>query len=624
MEDPADVIEEMQRKGKPWILDLGLPGLLPEWRRMIRTETIITDLSAGIAVGCIAVPLSLAIAVASGVPAEVGLVTAVVSGVAGGMMGGTTLAVTGPAAAISLLVMGAVHEHGLESLPFITLGCGALQLASGVTRLGVFAKLVPVSVIAGFTTGVGIMILSGQVPKALGIVAPAGMNPLETVGFLGEHITAVNPASAVLAASTAAGMIFLPKLHPKIPSALLAVGAATCATHGLGLDVTLIGTIPHGMNAFQFGMPPVPALMDMVTLTPTILLLYAMISAESLLSCAALEKMKKTPYRHNPDQELIGQGLANLGSAAFMGMPVTSVIARSSLNVKLNAATRLPAVFQAGFVFGGVVFFSQTISMIPIPALSGMLITTGAFMLNPTEFKHCYAVDKTDTVPFLATVGGMMAYGLAEGIGIGCVTAACLNYDYGKLHAHEVLLPLKDTAVHKALLNQESTAEAAKNNNEAVTTAWQLKGPINFRNMLEIDDLMMRIKQCETIEETIVLDMRGVASVEFTGIEELANRLIEVADEKGTSIQMWNCSDALQNALKQCDPNQLILANCQESSEALAPYTFLPDQVEEAERMKAPLWSDSPHFNLHNTSTTTTPAEATKNFANSSNATKSA
>ncbi len=376
-------------KNKPWLLDLGLPSLIVDWRRMFNASTLFTDVSAGITVGCIAVPLSLAIAVASGVPPEVGLVTAAVSGVAGGLMGGTTLAITGPAAAISLLVVGAVTEHGFESLPFITLACGGLQLVSGVTRLGVWAKLVPVSVIAGFTTGVGTMILSGQVPKALGLTAPAGLNPIETVGFVGEHLSSINPSAAALAVGVSAAMFLLPKVHPKMPSALLAVGGATLATRSLDLDVAAIGSIPSGLEAFQWVVPTMPAVEALPSLGATIFLIYAMTSAESLLSCAALEKMKKTPYKHNPDQELIGQGLANMGAGMFTGMPVTSVIARSGLNVKLHAETRLPALVQAGFVFGSVVFFSDTISTIPMPALSGMLITTGLGMLNPVEFKHC-------------------------------------------------------------------------------------------------------------------------------------------------------------------------------------------------------------------------------------------
>merc|ERR1719410_2347848 len=111
----------------------------------------------------------------------------------------------------------------------------------------------------------------------------------------------------------------------------------------------------------------------------------------------------------------------------FMGMPVTSVIARSSLNARLNASTRLPALVQAGFVFSSVVFMSGTIAMIPMPALSGVLITTGMGMLYPAELKHCYAVQKSDAIPFAATIGGMVSMGLAEGIGIGCVTALGMN-----------------------------------------------------------------------------------------------------------------------------------------------------------------------------------------------------
>mmetsp|Transcript_26245 Transcript_26245/g.72450 ORF Transcript_26245/g.72450 Transcript_26245/m.72450 type:complete len:724 (-) Transcript_26245:191-2362(-) len=615
LDDPQDVIDEQHRQGKPWMWDMGLPTLVPEWKRAFFTpSTILTDVSAGITVGCIAVPLSLAIAVASGVPAEVGLVTAAVSGVAGGLMGGTTLAVTGPAAAISLLVIGAVHEHGLEALPLITLGCGGLQLISGVTRLGVAAKLVPVSVIAGFTTGVGVMILSGQAPKALGLTsAPAGMNPIETAYYCAEHLLHVNPAAAALAAGTSAAMIFLPKLHPKMPSALLAVGGATVATHSLGLDVGLIGQIPSGLGAFQLlGMPTMPSVSEWPSLFATTFLIYAMTSAESLLSCAALEKMKKTSYKHNPDQELIGQGLANIASGAFMGMPVTSVIARSSLNVKLNAHSRLPAIVQAGFVFGGVVLFSETISSIPMPALSGMLITTGMFMLNPTEFKHCYAVEKMDTIPFLATIGGMMSYGLAEGIGIGCVTAACLIYDYGKLHAHEILLPLKATtrATQQSrpiedgkLLSDDQALINQQQDDNSMTTAWQLQGPINFRNMMEIEDLILRIKASESVQQgndPIVLDMQGVSSVEFTGVEELANRLIEVSEDRGATVQMWNCSDNLQNALAQCDPKQLIAANGRQSSDEIAPYTFPTtvmgmEDLDQTPRV-APMYADSIHF----------------------------
>jgi MFS superfamily sulfate permease-like transporter len=294
-----------KKRTKPYLLNLGVPSLVPEWKKMFDPSTVMTDISAGIAVGCIAVPLSLAIAMASGVPAEVGLATAAVSGIAGSLMGGTTLAITGPAAAISLLVLGAVNTHGLMALPFITVTVGGLQVASGVTRMGVYAKLVPVSVIAGFTTGVGALILCGQIPKALGMVAPEGMNPIEMVAWLGPNIGSMSPSSAALAFGTAAALYALPKIHPKMPAAVIAVGGATAATTMLGLDVTLIGTLPSGMDAFQMVMPQLPPMDHVGALVSTTLLIYLLTTVESLLSCVALDKMQKTDYKHNSDQELI-------------------------------------------------------------------------------------------------------------------------------------------------------------------------------------------------------------------------------------------------------------------------------------------------------------------------------
>jgi len=562
----------VESNSKSYLLDFGLPKLIPEWRKMFAAETLFQDISAGLTVGCIAVPLSLAIAVASGVPAEVGLVTAAVSGVAGGLMGGTTLAVTGPAAAISLLVVGAVEQHGLEALPFITLACGGMQLASGVTRLGVVAKLVPVSVIAGFTTGVGTLILTGQIPKALGMTTPAGLNPVEVLSFVGENLTAMNPSSAALAVGTSAAMFMLPKVHPKIPSALLAVGGATLATHGLGLDVALIGAIPSGLEAFQFGIPHLPAVDSLPSLAATTFLIYSMTSVESLLSCAALEKMKKTDYKHSPDQELVGQGLANMGSALFMGMPVTSVIARSGLNVRLNAATRLPALVQAGFVFGSVVFFSDSISMIPMPALSGMLITTGMGMLNPAEFKHCYAVQKMDTLPFLTTIGGMVSLGLAEGIGIGCVTALALNYQQASMinNTGAMLPPFSSTrmnALPASSVHYEMTPfQDSKGEKFFLDTdtsmVWQLDGPINFVSMFAIDNMIQDLKtnllQDGRTTKQVVLDLEKVTNLEFTGMEELVNRLVEVSDVFDVDIQMIHCNESIHQALDQCDPKQQI------------------------------------------------------------------
>ncbi|CAJ1933320.1 unnamed protein product [Cylindrotheca closterium] len=425
------------------------------------------------------------------------------------------------------------------------------------------------------------------------MATPAGLNPLEVLQFVGEHVSTINPSSAALALGTSAGMFLLPKIHTKIPSALLAVGGATLATHGLGLDVALIGAIPSGLEAFQFGLPLLPAVDSLPSLAATTFLIYSMTSVESLLSCAALEKMKKTSYKYSPDQELVGQGLANMGSALFMGMPVTSVIARSGLNLRLNAATRLPALVQAGFVFGSVVFFSDNIAMIPMPALSGMLITTGMSMLNPAEFKHCYAVQKMDALPFATTVAGMVSMGLAEGIGIGCATAMALSYQQASMApgSTTMLPPLSSTmmnvtpvpSVHHALLPESALTNEATHvtsftdaNGEKFlldadkSSVLQLDGPINFVSMFAIDNMVRDLhaqmssataeaEAPANDERFVVVDMEKVTNLEFTGMEELATRLIEVADaNEGVTIQMVNCNDAVNNAMDQCDPKQEI------------------------------------------------------------------
>ena len=248
-----------------------------------------------------------------------------------------------------------------------------------------------------------------------------------------------------------------------------------------------------------------------------------------------------------------------------------------------------------------------------ISALSGMLITTGMGMLNPAEFKHCYAVQKIDSVPFVTTIGGMLAFGLAEGIGIGCATALALNYQNWNPatldSTHKMQILEAPTVFHKMAqavdrlkhehppigissdshgnwnppdenghrlvqLNEahmyHTTADVStfldtngakfKLNFEK-SAIWQVNGPINFISMFEIDDMVQDIK--EYIDEpgsninSVVLDMHSVTNLEFTGVEELVNRLVEVSDTKGTDIQMVNCSPAMLQALDQCNVQQI-------------------------------------------------------------------
>lgn len=284
-----------------------------------------------------------------------------------------------------------------------------------------------------------------------------------------------------------------------------------------------------------------------------------MTSVESLLSCVALEKMKKTSYKHNSDQELVGQGIANVTAGFFMGMPVTSVIARSGLNLRSGAETRLPALIQFGFVFSSIAFASETIAMVPMPALSGMLIVTGGNMLYPSEFNYCYSVDKFTTLPFFTTVAGMLSMGLAEGIGIGCATA--LGLAVHKNMQLNIQLTVEQTTGDN-IYGYNEALECSKTKGSLLinpkSTVWQLRGPINFVSMFEIDSLTQDVKEERgESDNAVVLDMHNITTLDFTGVEELAIRMLEVADDHAP-VQMTNCSPTLLHVLNRVDPNHRI------------------------------------------------------------------
>ena len=537
-----------------------------------------------------------------------------------------------PAAAISLLVCEAVQVHGLGALPFITLCCGGLQVLSGVTRMGVVTKLVPVRaeeahgsttqqrlrhnlgaflqvcVISGFTAGIGAMIFTGQLPRALGIAAPAGLNTVELLQTVAGQLADVNPAAAGLAAGTCATMLLLPKFMNRIPAALVAVGGSTAATRLLGLNVSTIGALPSGIEVFQMASIAIPPVEALPSLAGTVCLIYAMTSVESLISCSAVDKVRRTSYKHSADQELIGQGLANVTAAAFTGMPVTSVIARSSVNVQMHASTRLPSLVQSGFIFSSVVFLSDTIATIPLPALSGVLITSAIGMLNPAEFVRCYKIQPTDAVPFAVTSVGMLTVGLAEGISMGCVAAVGMNSVVNGMRLSNQLadfrmakaldIPLWEAAGRGGILadaqhdfasspllaqtglptttttspmaqdvalfmgTMDKVTGAAKTQSMRVVDTnsqklsidvnahiWKLSGPINFLSMLRIDDFASQLKQYRG-SEAIIIDAHAVPTCEFTGGEELINRLAEVVD--GRAVHIVNCAPQVGSSLKLC------------------------------------------------------------------------
>lgn len=404
----------------------GISKLIPVWRRMLKKEGLREDLIAGLTVGCVSIPLSLAIALASGMEPGTGLITAIVASIVAALFGGTELAVSGPAAAMSILIAASVKEFGVAGLALIGFFVGLLQVISGMFKLGRFVRFMPGPVIAGFTAGIGAIILLGQLPRAMGLKPPTEGNAFQAIQSLVAQVGDTNFWVVGVALMTIILGKILPRISNKLPSPLLAVAVPTILVAVLGIEVPLIGNIPERL--------PTPSFPDFSfamggRFVETVLLVFALASLETLLSSMAVDKLSKKD-RHDSDQELIGQGLANLSVSFFAGIPVTGVIARSALNVRSGGRTRRSAIVHALLILLSVYFLAPLITRIPIAALAGMLVSVALNMLHPRELVHIWKVSKLDTVTYWVTLGVMLALDLVMGVQAGIIASLIIAAIY--------------------------------------------------------------------------------------------------------------------------------------------------------------------------------------------------
>lgn len=475
--------------------DLGVRRLLPEWRRIVSRAHVKDDLVAGITVACVAVPLSLAIALASGVAPAVGLVTAIVGGVVCALLGGSRLAVSGPAAAMAVLIAALVEEYGLAALLVVGVGCGVLQILTGVFGLGRFIRLVPLPVVEGFTAGIGAIILIGQLPRALGLRPPEESHVFDVITHIADLVHETRPAAVLLTVGSLVVIYGLPKLAPRIPAHLAAVVLATVVVAVLGIDAETIGEIPRALPRPK--LPSFPDGVALTTLAGSALMVYAIASLETLLSSAAVDKLAPGP-RSDPDQDLIGQGFGNAVSALFGGIPVTGVIARSATNVQAGAKTRRAAIIHAAVLVLVVLVAAPVIGRIPIAALAAVLFSVAFRMLDPRAFLRLFRHSRGEGIVYAVTFLVIVFVGLLEGVQWGVVAAlviAAIQLGRPRLHVR-----------------------AARAGEHYV---FELGGPLTFLSSLDMERLRRELDLLEA-ERGVVVDLRDVSFMDSSGTEMLA------------------------------------------------------------------------------------------------------
>jgi SulP family sulfate permease len=382
------------------------------------------DAIAALTVAIVALPLSMAIAVASGVSPERGLYTAIVGGFVVSALSGSRFQIGGPAGAFIVLVAATVARFGIEGLLLTVLMSGLLLTLLGVFRLGSLIRHIPHAVTVGFTCGIAVTIAASQMKDLGGLHLTAGEpGPLiPKLMALGSALSAVSPAALALG-SASAGLIFvLKRYRPAWPGMLIAVVAAAAAAALLRLPVETIGSrfggLPHGLSAPR--LPDMTPHMALLVL-PTALSFTLLGGIESLLSAKVADGM--TGRKHRSNMELVAQGVANVASALFGGISVTGTIARTATNVRAGGVSPVSGMMHSAFLLLFILIAASLASFVPLAALAGVLLVVSWNMAEKSEFIRLLRNWRTAAV-LLATFGLTLVRDLTTGIVAGCVLAA--------------------------------------------------------------------------------------------------------------------------------------------------------------------------------------------------------
>ncbi|MGW2221857.1 SulP family inorganic anion transporter, partial [Nonomuraea sp. NPDC001684] len=463
--------------------------------------------------------LALGFGNSSGLGAQAGLATAVVAGALAAVFGGSALQVSGPTGAMTVVLVPIMHAHGATGVLTVGLLAGLLLLGLALARAGRFMMLVPAPVVEGFTLGIACVIGMQQVPAALGVPTPAGDKVL-AVAWQAVRDFAARPnwAALAMAAAVAALILVGGRRRPAVPFSLLAVVAATLVAELAGLPVTRIGALPAGLPAPSLEFLDVGALSSLVAPAFAVAALAAL---ESLLSAAVADGMSVN-HRHDPDRELFGQGIANLVAPLFGGVPATGAIARTAVNVRAGASSRLAALAHAAIL--GVIVFTAAglVARIPLAALAGVLLATAARMVEVGSVTSMLRSTRADAVVLVSTAVATLVLDLVTAVILGLIVAGALAL---RAIAGNVRL---DTVPLRADLPGDHDAEEHELLAEHIV-AYRLDGPLFFaaahRFLLELSEVadvsvvILRMSRITTIDASGALVLGdAVARLERRGI----------------------------------------------------------------------------------------------------------
>ncbi len=389
---------------------------------------LIRDIVAGIIVAIIALPLSIALAIASGVGPEAGIYTAIIAGFVTALLGGSSVQISGPTAAFATIVAGIVAKSGTEGLALATVMAGIMLIIMGFLKLGNLIRFIPHVITTGFTAGIAVTLVVGQLKDFFGVTYQSGQAPIETLEKFSvfiENLSTINPQAIMVGVVCLLILFIWPKIYDKVPASLLAVAAGIIMVKGFGMKVNTIGdlyTVKSSLPPFSL---PTFSLDSIVTLFPDAFTIALLAGIESLLSCVVADGMVGKKHRSNT--ELIGQGCGNIASALFGGIPATGAIARTAANIKNGGRTPISAMVHAVVLLIVLVVLMPYAAWIPMPAIAAILINVAYNMCQYKQFVSLVkTAPKSDISVLILTFLLTVIFDLVVAIEVGLVLACVL------------------------------------------------------------------------------------------------------------------------------------------------------------------------------------------------------
>lgn len=487
-------------------------------------NSFLFDLKAGFITAVVALPLAIAFAIASGVSPIMGLYTAIIAGILCSLFGGSRFSITGPTGAMTVIILSTIHKFGIEGLLLAGFLAGLIQLVFGLVGVGKFVKFIPLPIVSGFTAGIGVLIFLGQIPNFLGISLPAKEHVWETIIEIFRNFNSTNLIAVYLGIFTVLTFLFLPKLFSKskylksIPPSFIALIITTFAVYFFSLTIPQVGTIQSELPKLQLINFNLELLFEILPSAFTIALLGML---ESLLCAVVCDGMTNT--RHNSDKELVAQGATNMILPFFNGIPATAAVARSAVNIKEGARTRMSGVYHALFLLLIVLFLAPIAMFIPKAFLAGVLMVVSFKMVNINEFKTIMRLSKKDTIVLLVTFSLTIFTDLVFAVQVGMILAIGLLFV--RMTSLIGVIPMEQYGPEGNLNKRVFTNPKIKDKIGIYT----IHGPFFFGALNVFDKKINEHKMQK--QPFIILRMKHVPFIDSTGVERLKKFIEDNAKE---------------------------------------------------------------------------------------------